>query len=129
VRVQAEGQEKALRKQKNQGQAKKWKGAPTAYTQAANQTHNPTNNLAISDTQLKRKAGAGLSEDARKEQGLELTPEVEKLVARQVNVLCVYAHVMAVVCAWVPVLLTIFTDCTGTLQSVPFGSNEGPALG
>jgi len=82
------------------GQAKQWKSASTAYTQAVNQTHNPTNNLAISDSQFKRKAGQGLSQDARKVQGLELTPAQEKLVVRQVNVLCVCTHVMAVVCAW-----------------------------
>jgi len=43
------------------GQAKQWKSASTAYTQASNQTHNPTKNLALSDSRLKRKAGAGLS--------------------------------------------------------------------
>jgi len=82
------------------GQAKKWKSTSTAYTQASNQTHDPTKNLAMSDSRLKRKAGKGLSQDAQKEQGLELTPAQEKHVARQVNVPCVCTHVMTVMCAW-----------------------------
>ena len=82
------------------GQAKQCKSASAAYTQASNQTHNPTNNLALSESRLKRKADSGLSQDARKEQDLDLTPAQEKLVAQQVNVPCVCAHVMVVVCAW-----------------------------
>ena len=31
------------------GQAKQWTSASTAYTQASNQTHNPTKNLALSE--------------------------------------------------------------------------------
>jgi len=110
------------------GQANQWKSASTTYTQASNQTHNPTNNLALSDTRLKRKAGAGLSQDVLKEYGLEISPAEEKLVARPVNVLSVCAHVIVVVCAWMQVLVTIFPGCAGTLHSVTLGSNEGPAL-
>jgi len=91
----------------------------TSYTQASNQasnqTHNQTNNLAVSDAQHKQKDGAGLSQDARKAQGLELTPKEEQLLAGQVNMLCVCAQMMVIVCAWVQVLLTIFTVCVGTL--------------
>ena len=46
-----------------------------------------------------------MSPDARKAQGLALTPAEEKLVARQVNGLCVYTYVMTVVCARVTVLI------------------------
>ena len=70
----------------------------------------------MSDARRKKKAGARLSEDDRTAQGLELTPTEEQLLARQVNVLCVCAQVMAVVCAWVQVLVTIFTGCAGILQ-------------
>jgi len=59
---------------------------------------------AISAIRLKRRAGASMSQDARKKAGLVLSPTEEKLVAGQVNGLCVYAHVMTVVCAWVSVL-------------------------
>ena len=61
--------------------------------------------ITVSETLFKHKAARGLSQDARKEQGLQLTPAQEKLVARQVNVPYVCGHVMAVVCAWVPVLI------------------------
>jgi len=59
----------------------------------------------IKTARRKRRAGAGLSQDARKAQGLELTPGEEQLLARQVNVLCVCAQMMAIVCAWVQVLI------------------------
>jgi len=107
------------------GQVKQWKSVSTAYFQGANQTQN----LALSDTRLKRKASKGLSQDALTEQGLDLTPAEEKLVAWQVNVLWVCAHVMVVVCAWMVVLVTILTGCAGTLHSVTLGSNERPAKG
>ena len=68
---------------------------------------------AVCAVRLKRKAGAGMSEDALKDQGLEFTPAEEKFVARQVTLLCVCDHLKGVVCAWVPVLLTIVTDCAG----------------
>jgi len=86
------------------------------YTQASNQTHDTNNSLALSDARRKRKDGAGLSQDDRRAHGLDLTPEEAKLWARQVNVLCVCAQMMAIVCAWVQVLLTIFTACEGTLR-------------
>ena len=53
---------------------------------------------AISAIRLKRRAGASMSQHARKKAGLVLSPIEEKLLAGQVNVLCVYAHVMTVVC-------------------------------
>jgi len=96
------------------GQAKQWKSASTAYTQAANQTHNLTNNLAISDSQFKRKAGQGLSQDARKEQGLELTPDKKARGAASQCAVCVYSRDGSRVCV-VQVLVTIVTGCTGTL--------------
>jgi len=98
------------------GQAKQWKSASTEYTEASNQKHNLTNSLTRNDARLKKEACARLSQDDRTAQGLELTPAEEKHFARQVNVLCVCAHVMAVVCAWVQVLVTIFTGCAGILQ-------------
>ena len=107
------------------GQVKQWKSTSTVYIQGANQTQN----LALSDARLKRKAGKGMSQDALTEQGLDLTPAEEKLVAWQVNVLWVCAHVMVVVCAWMAVLVTILTGCAGTLHSVTLGSNERPAKG
>jgi len=85
--------------------------------------------ITISDIRLKRRAGKGLSQDARKERDMELSPAEEKLVARQVNVMSVGAHVMVVVCAWMQVLVTIVTDCAETLQSVTFGSNKRPRKG
>jgi len=107
------------------GKAKQWKSASTAYTQAVNQTHN----RAISDTRFKQKPGAGLSEDALKEPGLELTPAEEKLVARQVTVLCVCAHVMTVVRAWVCVcvcVLLCFVDpILGKSRSRCHSSSQG----
>ena len=122
---------------KTTGQAKGWKSTSTAYTQTSNQTfnqtHNPTNNptnsLALSNARRKGKTGAGLSQDDRTAQGLDLTPKEEQLLARQVNVLCVCAQMMAIVCVWVRVLLTIFTGCAGKLQSRPLGAKERPALG
>ena len=41
---------------------------------------------AIGEARVRRKAGPGLSQDARKEQDLALTPAQEKLIARQVIV-------------------------------------------
>ena len=57
----------------------------------------------------KHKEGAGLSPDVRKSRGLELTPKEEKLLAGQVNMLCVCTPMMLIVYAWVQVLMTIFT--------------------
>ena len=54
---------------------------------------------ALSAAHGKQRAGRGLSPDSRKERDLELSPEQEKLLARQVTVHCVRHCVMAVVCA------------------------------
>ena len=71
----------------------------------------------MSDARRKKKAGAGLSQDDRTAQGLELTPAEEQLLARQVNVLCVCAQVMAVVCAWAWVLIV---TCAHWMHVVSF---------
>jgi len=71
----------------------------------------------ISTIRLKRRAGASMSLDARKKAGLDLSPAEEKLVAGQANGLCVYAHVMTVVSAWVPVLIG---NCSHWTHGVPF---------
>jgi len=76
---------------KTTGHFKKWNSVSSAYTQAANQTHNAT----LSDARLERRAGTGLSPDSRKARGLELSPELEKLLARQVTEHCVCACMMA----------------------------------
>jgi len=70
---------------KTTGQFKKWNSLSSVYTQASNQTHNAT----TSDARLERRACTGLSPDSRKERGLELSPEEEKVLAREVNVNCV----------------------------------------
>jgi len=70
---------------KRTGKSKQWRSASTAYTQDNNKTHNANK----SDALRKRNSGKGLSHDALKTQGLDLTPQEEKLVKRQVNVLCV----------------------------------------
>jgi len=114
---------------KTTGQAKDWKSVSTAYTQAANQTHKLANNLAVSDARRKKKDGAGLSQDVRKARGLKLTPEEEKLLARQVNMLCVCTQMMLLVYAWVQVLMTIFTCCAEILRLVPLGTKKRMALG
>jgi len=115
---------------KTTGQAKQWKSASTAYTQAANQTHNPTTHLHTRkfarDARLKRKDGARLSQDDRTAQGLDLTPAEEKLLARQDNVLCVCAHVMAVVCSWVQVLIG---NCAHWMHGVSFTHLQWVATG
>jgi len=80
---------------KTTGQAKDWNSCSTAYTQAVNETHN----LAHSDARHKRKDGAVLSQDVRKARGLELTPEEEKLLVGQVNMLCVCTHMMVIMYA------------------------------
>jgi len=82
--------------------------------------------MAISATRLKRRVGALMSQDARKEQGLDLTPAEEKLVARKVNGLCVCAHVMEVVCAWVPVLIG---NCAHWTHGVSFTQLQWVATG
>ena len=64
---------------------------------------------AISAARVKQRAGTGLSSDSRKKRGLELSPEEEQFVARQVNVYCVcYWRDGIRVCAAL-VLLTIVT--------------------
>jgi len=59
--------------------------------------------FTISAARGKQRAGRGLSPDSRKKRGLELSPEEEKLlarqVARQVTEHCVCHCVMVVVCA------------------------------
>jgi len=80
---------------KKTGQFKKWNSVSSAYTQAGNQTHNAT----LSDARLERRAGTGLSPDSRKDRGLELSPELEKLLAWQVTEHCVCAGMMTFVCA------------------------------
>ena len=67
------------------GNSRQWRSATTAYTQNHNKTHNATRNDAV----RKHKSGKGLSDDALKAQDLDLTPQEEKHVKRQVNVLCV----------------------------------------
>jgi len=81
---------------------------------------------AVKTARRKGEAGAGQSQDDRTAQDLDLTPKEEQFLARQVNVLCVCAQMMAIVCAWVQVLLTIFTGCGGKLQSRPLGAKERP---
>ena len=61
--------------------------------------------IALSDARRKYKEGAGLSQDDRRARGLELTLEEEQLLARQVNMLCVYTQVMVIVYACVKVLI------------------------
>jgi len=85
--------------------------------------------IAVRATLGKRKEGAGLSQDERRARGLELTPEEEKLLARQVNLLCVCKQVCVIVYAGVQVLMTIFTRCAGILQTVTLGANVRKALG
>ena len=77
------------------GHFKKWNSVSSAYTQTANQTHNAT----LSDARLERRADTGLSPDSRKDRGLELSPELDKLLARQVTEHGVCACMMAFVCA------------------------------
>ena len=77
----------------------------------------------------KRTKCAGLSQHDQQAQGLELTLEEEKLLVRQVNMLCVCTQMMVIVYAWVQVLMTIFTRCAGILQLRPLGANAGKALG
>ena len=79
--------------------------------------------VAISAIRLKRRRGKGLSQEDLIEQDLVLSPAEEKLVAGQVNVLCVCANMKVCVCAWMAVLVTILTGCAGTWPSVPFGSS------
>ena len=55
--------------------------------------------FTISAARGKQRAGRGLSPDSRKKRGLELSPEEEKLLTRQVTEHCVCACVMAFVCA------------------------------
>jgi len=85
--------------------------------------------IAVRAAWGKQKDGAGLSQDDRRAQGLELTPEEEKLLAGQVNMLCVYTPVCVIMYAWVQVLMTIFTRCAGILHSVTLGANTRKALG
>jgi len=85
--------------------------------------------IPLSDARRKYKEGAGLSQDDRRARGLELTLEEEKLLARQVNMLCVCTQMMVIVYAWVQVLMTIFTRCAGILQLGPLGANRRTALG
>jgi len=61
--------------------------------------------IALSDARRKHKDGAGLSQDVRKARGLELTPEEEKLLARQVNMLCVCTQMMVIVYVCVKLLI------------------------
>jgi len=67
-----------------------------------------------------------MSQDARKTQGLELTPTEEQFLARQVNELCVCAHVMTVVCAWVSVLIG---NCSHWMHGVSFTHLQWAATG
>jgi len=90
---------------------------------------NETHTLTVSDARFKHKEGAGLSQDVRKSQGLELTPEEEQLLAGQVHMLCVCTPMMLIVYAWVQVLMTIFTCCAGKMHVGPSGANTRKALG
>ena len=110
---------------KTTGQVKDWKSCFTAYTRASKETYN----LAVSAARDKQKDGAVLIQDDRQAQGLELTPEEEELLTRQVNMLRVYMPVCVIVYAWVQVLMTIFTSCAGILHSVTLGANTRKALG
>jgi len=85
--------------------------------------------IAVRAAWGKQKDGAGLSQDDRRARGLELTLEEEKLLARQVNILCVYTQVCVIVYAWVQVFMTIFTRCAGGSHSVTLGANTRKALG
>jgi len=58
-------------------------------------------NITVRAARGKQKDGAGLSQDDRRARGLELTLEEEKLLARQVNMLCVCTQMMVIVYAWV----------------------------
>jgi len=84
--------------------------------------------IALSDARRKHKEGARLSQYERRARGLELTPEEEKLLAKQVNMLCVCTHMMVIVYAWVQVLMTIFTGCAGILPLGPLWANARKAL-
>jgi len=77
------------------GHLKKWNSVSASYSHAANKTHN----AALKDARLERRAVAGLSPDTRAEQGSELSPEHEQLLARQVTEHCVCARMMAFECA------------------------------
>ena len=70
--------------------------------------------VALSAAQLKRRRGKVLSQEDLIEQDLVLSPAEEKLVAGQVNVLCVCADMKVCVCAWVADLVTILTECRNT---------------
>jgi len=85
--------------------------------------------IAVSAARRKHKEGAGLSQHDQQAQGLELTLEEEKLLARQVNMLCVYTQVCVIVCACVKVLIATFTRYTGRSHSATLGANTRKALG
>ena len=57
--------------------------------------------IAVRAAWGKQKDGAGLSQDDRRARGLELTLEEEKLLVRQVNMLCVCTQMMVIVYVWV----------------------------
>jgi len=59
------------------GILKKWKSVSAETTQ--------TRRTALSDARVERKAGTRLSPDSRAAQGLDPTPNIDKLLARQVT--------------------------------------------
>ena len=81
--------------------------------------------MTINAAQLKRKRGKGLSQEDLIEQDLVLNPAQEKLVAGQVNVLCVCADMKVCVRAWVTEVVTLLTNCAGARLSVQLGSGAG----
>jgi len=107
------------------GQVKEWKGLSTAYTQESTETARHAMSLA----RHKHTKCAGLSQHDQQAQGSEPTLEEEKLLARQVNMLCVYTQVCVIVYACVQVLMTTCTRCAGGSHSVTLGANTRKALG
>jgi len=103
------------------GQVRLCHSASASYIQ----TSNDGLNLAKKEARLKRTLGKGLSQEDLIEQDLDLSPAQEKLVAGQVNVLCVCADMKVCVCAWVAELVTLLTGCAGARLSVQLGSGAG----
>jgi len=74
------------------GVVKEWNSVSAETTQ--------TRRTTLSDARGEWKAGARLSPDSRAAQGLALSPDIDKLLARQVAEHCVCAYMMAFVCRY-----------------------------
>jgi len=101
------------------GQVRQCHSASASYSQASNDELH----LARKEAGLKRRLGKGLSQEDLIEQDMVLSPAEEKLVAGQVNVLCVCADMKVCVCAWEAELVTLLTGCAGARLSVQLGSS------